>query len=121
MRCARQRVCAAERLRAEQHMNAERAALPHDAVQQHRRALRDAVFLGEIFLKLVNHQQRARHRLRAARAFVAGQILRAHFAEQIAAPAQFIIHALKHAQAEFAVALDGDDARVRQICGCRSI
>ena len=34
--------------------------------------------------------------------------------EQIAAPAQFLVHALKHTQAERAVALDGDHLRVRQ-------
>jgi DNA polymerase III epsilon subunit-like protein len=101
-------------------MDAKRAALPDDAVQQHRRALRDAVFLGEKFLELVNHQQRARHRLGAARPLVTGHVLRAEFAEQIAAPAQFLIHPLQHAQAEFAVALDGDHFRVRH-GGSRSI
>ena len=65
-------------------------------------------------------QQRARHRLGAAGAFVAGDVLHAELAEHIAAPLQFLIHALEHAQAEFAVALDGDDARVRQSLGARS-
>ena len=51
----------------------------------------------------------------AARAFVSGEILHAGFAEQIAAPFQFLIDALQHAQAEFAIALDRDDARVRQV------
>ena len=41
-RGAGERVGAAERLRAEQHMDAERAALAHDAVEQQRRGLRDA-------------------------------------------------------------------------------
>ena len=119
---AGQRVSAAERLRAENDVNAKRAALPDDAVQQHRRALRNAVFLGEKFLKLVNHQQRrAASASAAAGAFVAGQILRADFAEQIAAPAQFVVHALQHAQAKFAVALDGDDVARAANGGCRSI
>ena len=117
---ARQRVSAAERLRTEQHMDAKRAALADDAVEQQRGGLRNPVFLDEKFLELVNHQQRARHRLRAARAFVAGHVLHAELAEQIAAPAQFLVHALQHAQAEFAVALDGDDPRVRQPLGRRS-
>ena len=79
--------------------------------------LRDLVVLDEEFLELVDHQQRARHRLRAARALVAGDVLHAELAEQIAAALQFVIHALQHAQAEFAVALDGHDARVRQALG----
>ena len=57
-RGAGQRVGAAQRLRAEQHVNAKRAALPHDAIQQDGRALRNVVFLDEKFLELVNHQQR---------------------------------------------------------------
>ena len=102
-------------------MNAEGAALAHNAVQQHGGALRNVIFLDEKFLELVNHQQRARHRFPAAGALVTGDVLRAEFAEQIAAAAQFLVHALEHAQAEFAVALDGHDARVRQIGGCRNI
>ena len=111
---AGQRVGAAERLRAEQHVNAERATLAHNAVEQQRRALRDAIVLHEQLLKLVNQQQHARHRLLAAGALVAGDVLRAEFAEQIAAALEFVVHALQHAQAELAVALDGDDPRVRQ-------
>mgnify|MGYP003344540844 CR=1 FL=1 len=38
-------------------MNAERAALPHDAVQQERRALRHAVGRDEELLKLVDDQR----------------------------------------------------------------
>ncbi len=44
---ARQRVSAAQRLRTQQHMNAKRAALAHDAIQQQRRALRNAVVFHE--------------------------------------------------------------------------
>jgi hypothetical protein len=57
-RGARQRVRAAERLRAEQHMDAERAALPHDAVEEQRSGLRDGIVLDEEFLELVDDQQR---------------------------------------------------------------
>ncbi len=87
-------------------------ALPDDAIEQHRRALQHAVFLGEKFLELVNHQQRARHRFLAAGPFVAGHVLHAELPEQITAPTQFLVGA--HAQAERAVALDGNHLRVRQ-------
>ncbi len=113
-RGARQRVGAAERLRAEKHVDAERAALAHDAVEEKRRSLGDGIVLDEKLLELVDDQQRAREFLGAARALVAGHVLDAQLAEEIAAPAQFLVHALEHAQGEFAVALDGDDARVRQ-------
>ena len=43
-----------KRLRAEQHVNAERTALPHEAVEQQRRFLRELVVLGEEFLELVD-------------------------------------------------------------------
>ena len=55
-------------------------------------------------------QQRARHRLRAAGPLVAGDVLHAEFAEHVAAPPQFLVDALEHAEGEFAVALDGDDS-----------
>ena len=88
--------------------------------KQQRGGLRDRVVLDEEFLELVDDQQRARHRLGAAGALVAGDVLHAELAEQIAAALQFLIHALQHAEAEFAVALDGDDAGVRQALGRRS-
>ena len=59
-------------------------------------------------------QQRARHRLGAAGALVAGDVLHAELAEHVAAPLQLFIHALEHAERKLAVALDGDDARMRQ-------
>ena len=40
--------------------------------------------------------------------------MRAEFAEKIAATLEFFIHALQHAESEFTITLDGDDARVRQ-------
>ena len=102
-------------------MDAEGAALAHDAVEQQRSGLRDRVVLHEKFLELVDDEQRARHRLRAALALVAGNVLHAEFAEQIAAAPQFLIDALEHAEREFAVALDGDHLRMRQMLRRRSI
>ena len=82
--------------------------------------MRNVVILDEEFLELIDDQQRARHRFGAAGALVAGDILHAELAEQIAAPAQFLIDPLQHAQAEFAIALDGDHARMRQALGARN-
>ena len=79
-----------------------------------RGILRDLVVLDEKFLELVDHQQRTGHRLGAAGALVAGHILHAQLAKQVAAALEFLIDALQNAQAEFAIALDGDDAGVRQ-------
>ena len=76
--------------------------------------LRDAVVLDEELLELVDDQQRAGHGLLAAGALVAGDVLHAELAEQVAAALQFLIHALQHAQAEFAVALDGHHPRMGQ-------
>ena len=113
-RGARQRISAAERLRPQQHVDAERAPLPHDAVQQHRRPLRDAVLLHKKFLELVNQQQRTRQRFAAARAVITGEILRPALPEQIAAPAQFLVHPLQHAQPERPVALNRHHPRMGQ-------
>ena len=44
----------------------------------------------------------------------AGEIVDAGVAEQLAAPRQLGVEPLQHAQAELALALDGDDAGVRQ-------
>ena len=114
---AGQGVGAAQGLRAEQHVNAKRAALPDDAIQQDGRALGNAVFLHKKFLKFVNDQQRPRHGFGPAGPFVSGEVLGAELAEQIAAAAQFRVHAFEHAQAEGAVALNGNDFCVRQPAG----
>ena len=98
-------------------MDAEGATLAHDAVEQHRGVLGDAVLLGEVLLELVDHQQRARHRLLAAAAFVAGDVLGTELAEQVAATSEFVVDALQDAEAELAVGLDRDDAGVRQLPG----
>ena len=51
------RIGPAERLRAQQHVNAERPALPHQPVEQQRRLLRNPVVFDEQFLELVDDQQ----------------------------------------------------------------
>lgn len=107
-------VGAAEGLRTEQHMDAEGAALADDAVEQQRGGLGDFVILDEQFLELVDDEQRAGDGLGAAFALVTGDVLDAELAEHVAAALQFFIEPLEHAEAEFAVALDGDDARVGQ-------
>ncbi len=47
----------------------------------------------------------------------AGEVLYARGAEELAAPPQLLVEALQHADAEFALAFDGDDPRVRQPAG----
>ena len=113
-RGACERIRAAEALRSEQHVNAKRASLPHDAIEEQRGRLRDGVVLDEEFLELINEQQRARHRLRRAAALVAGDILAAEPAEDVAAPFQFLVHALKHAERKLAITFNRHDPRVRQ-------
>ena len=56
---AGQRIGPAQRLRAQQHVDAERPALPHQAVQQQGRLLGDAVVVDEQLLELVDDQQDA--------------------------------------------------------------
>jgi hypothetical protein len=56
-RGARDSVSAAQSLRAEQDVDAERAALPDDAVQQQGGGLGDLVVFHEEFLELINHEQ----------------------------------------------------------------
>ena len=99
-------------------MDAKRAALTHDAIEEQGRLLSDFVVLGEELLELINQQQRARDGLGAAGALVSGDVLHAEFAEQVAAALEFFIDALKHAEAELAVAFDRDDAGVGK-AACR--
>ena len=113
-RGAGQRVSAAQRLRAEQDVDAEGAALAHDAVEEQGSGLRDGIVIHEELLEFVDDEQRARNRLGAARAFISCDVLNTEFAEQVAAPLQLFVHAFEHAQRKLAVALDGDDFRVRQ-------
>ena len=80
-RGAGQRVGSAEGLRAEDDVDAERAALSNDPVQQQRGFLRHRIVLGEKLLELVDEKQAARQRLMPSRALVTGEILRASMAE----------------------------------------
>ena len=57
---------AADRLRPEHHVHAERAALADEPVDQHRCVLRQLVVLAEELLELVDDQQRARHQATAS-------------------------------------------------------
>src|SRR5206468_8834579 len=116
-RAAGECVGTAESLGTEEYVDAERASLPDEAVEQEGGMLRNTVVLDEELLKFVNDQERARKRFGAPDAFEARQILNAAPTEKIAAPSQFFIHALKHAQPKFPVAFDGDDPRVRQPAG----
>ena len=56
-RAPRQRERPAEGLRAEQDVDAERPALPDQAVEQERGLLRELVLLDEELLELVDDQQ----------------------------------------------------------------
>ena len=59
---AGQGVGPAQGLRAQEDVDAERPALPHQPVQQQGRLLGDAVVLDEEFLEFVDDQQDARQR-----------------------------------------------------------
>ena len=116
-RAAGERVGAAERLRAQEHVDAERAALADEAVEQQRRVLGELVVGDEQLLELVDDQQRARQRRVGHGAAEAGDVLHAVLAEQLAAAAQLLVEPLEHADAELALAFDGDHAGVRQLAG----
>jgi len=55
--------------------------LANNPVEQNRCALRNAIFFRKKFLKLVNQQQRARHRLLATGTFVTSDVLHAKLTE----------------------------------------
>src|SRR5678815_851222 len=95
-------------------MNAERAALPHDAVEQQGCGLRDLVVLHEELLELVDEKQGSGHRFGAARFLVPGHILDSELAVEIAAPFQLVVQALQDTEAEFPIAFDGHDAGMRK-------
>ena len=111
---AGKRVCTAESLRAEQHVEAERAALPHEAVEQKRCFLGELVVLDEELLELVHDQENPRHSFIWPCGSVACEIVHAGIAELVAAFLEDAIEPLQHAEAELAFALDRDDAGVRQ-------
>ena len=110
-----QRVLAAQGLRAQDDVHAEGTTLPHQAVEQQRDLLRDLVVLDEELLELVDDQQDARHRHFGPGLAIAGQVLAAELAVDLAAFLELDIQPLEHAQAELALALDGDDPGVGQV------
>ena len=89
--------------------------MPHQAVQQQRRVLGDLVVLDEELLELVDDQQDARHAHARLGLAEAVQVLHAGVAELVAAISQLGVQPLQHAQAELALALDGDDPGMRQL------
>ena len=111
----RQRIGAAQGLRAEVDVNAEGSALAHQAVQQQRDFLRDLVVLDEELLKLVDDEQDARHGHVGAGIAKALEVLHADFPVQVAAALELEVQPLEHAEPEFTLALDGDDLGVRQL------
>src|SRR5215831_13129776 len=98
-------------------MNAEGAALSHNAVEQERSGLRDAVVLDKELLEFVNQEQRPGNGFSPAGPFIAGKVLDAELAEQVTAAFELIIDALQHTQTELAIALDGDHPRMGQPLG----
>ena len=113
---AGQRVGPAERLRAEQDVQPERPALPHEPVEQAATLPARACRPRRRTPGTRRRSSRMRGRLLASavRGAVAGEVVDAGVAELVAALLQDAVEPLQHAQAELALALDGDDAGVRQ-------
>src|SRR5262249_31964111 len=114
-RAARQRVGPAQRLRAEEDMQAERAALADEPVEQKRGFLGQLVVFDEELLQLVHDQQDPRQSLIRPLGTVTRDVVDAGGAVFVAANLQFRVQSLQDAQAELALALDRDDAGVRQV------
>ena len=108
---------AAQALRAEDDVDAEGSALADQAVEPQGGFLGELVFLAEELLEFVDDQEDARQGGRAGGVAVAGHVLHAGVAEPVGAEAELGIQPLEHADAEFALALDRDDARVGQLVG----
>jgi len=81
-RGARDGVSATKRLRAEQHVDAEGAALPNDPIHEQRSGLRNLIVLDEEFLNSSMSRSDLGRGFVAAGPFVAGYILHSEFAEQ---------------------------------------
>src|SRR5262245_46924380 len=96
-------------------MHAERSALADQAVEQAGCFLSDLVVLDEELLELIDDEQYAR-RPALRHALPPGvEILSSDGPEAFAAQLQLRVEPLQDAQAEFALALDGDHAGVRQL------
>src|SRR5262249_17329015 len=111
---AGQAVGPAQRLRTEQNVQAKRAALAHQAVEQASRVLGQTAGLDEKLLEFVHNEQHARQRSGGFGLAERSHVLRTRLAETVAATLQFRIKTLQYAQTKLALALDGDDAGVRQ-------
>ena len=79
--------------------------------------LRDAIVLHKKLLKLVDDEQGPGQRRRGRRLPKTGQILSARLAEEVAAALELFVDPFQHAEPKLAVALDRDDARMRQSRG----
>ncbi len=75
---------------------------------------RQLVVFGEKFLEFVDDQQRPRHLLARGLA-IHLKVLRLEGAEKLGTAGHLLVDALQHAQAEFAVAFDGDRPRMRKM------
>ena len=96
-------------------MDAEGTTLADQAVEQQGSLLGDLVVLDEELLELVDDEQDARHRVVGLGLAEAAEVLHAGVAEEVAPEFQLGVEPLEHAQAELALALDGDDPGVRQL------
>ena len=119
-RAAGQRIGAAQSLRAEEHVDAERTPLADESIEQQVGGRREGVVLHEEFLELVDDEQKPRQVVVGAGPAEALHVLRAAFAEEFAAFLQDAVQTLQHADAELAIALDADDPRMGQrVAGVR--
>src|SRR5690606_5462870 len=107
----------ADRLAAEDDMDAEGAALADEAVDEQGGVLRELVVLAEHLLELVDDEQDARHPLIRTRATVGGDVLHAGGAEEVAAPGELLVEALEDTESELAIRLHGDRPCVRKLGG----
>ena len=108
----------AERLGAQQDVDAEGATLPDEPVEQQGGFLGDLVVVDEELLELVDDQQDARHRADRRRWIVPRYPARSWTpagAEDLAALLHLHIEPLEDAQAELPLALDGDHPGVREV------
>ena len=111
----RQRIGAAQRLRTENHMHAERTALPDQPVQQQCGRLTQTILFDEELLKLVDRQHQPRQRSLGARVPISGEILDTLTAKQIAPLLEHAVQSLQHADPELPVAFDRNHVGMRQL------
>ena len=95
-------------------MHAKRATLANQAIEQHRRALRNAIVVEKELLEFVDDQHDSRQTHAWANPAETSDVLHARFAKQLAATGEFCVKTLEHAESELTIGLDGHSARVRQ-------